>query len=110
MKKDAYERLQPWLFYKNARQRVIFFLIADGYTVGDLTKMQIDDLKQIKLPPELDVDRDNFLEGRTSGPAFVYPSGKLIPHTNYYRLIRTTAEKVLGRPMSQEKFREYINT
>lgn len=110
MKKEAYERLQPWLFYKNARQRVIFYLIAEGYTVADLTKLQVGELKLIKLPPEIDVDRDNFLQGRTSGAAFVYPSGAKIPHTNYYRLIRTTAEKVVGRPMSQEKFREHINS
>lgn len=110
MKKEAYERLQPWLFRKSARQRVILFLIADGYTVGDLTKMTVAELKQIKLPPEIDVDRDNFLEGRTSGAAFVYPQGNTIPHTNYYRLIRTTSVKVAGRPMSQEKFRDHINT
>jgi hypothetical protein len=110
LKKDAYERLQPWLYRKSARQRLILYLIAEGYTVGDLTRMKVGDLRQVKLPPEIDVDRDNILHGRTSGHAFIYPNGKLIPHTAYYRLIRSTSNKVTGRPMSQEKFRVFINS
>ena len=66
-------------------------------------------LKSLKLPVEMTVCRDEALAESSSLMAFTYPSGKLIPHTNYYRLLRFTAEKVLNRPMSQEQFREYIH-
>lgn len=71
--------------------------------------MDIGTLRGIKLPNEIDVCRDEILTDRKSGQAFAYPNGKSMPHTSFYRLIRQTCQKVVGRPMSQEKFREYIN-
>lgn len=109
MNSEAYERLEPFIYRKSSRQRLILYLIADGYTVADLVNMDVPQLFSIKLPVELDVTRDEVLTGRTSGSAFAYVNGKRLPHTSYYRLIRSTCEKVLKVPMSQEKFRTYIN-
>lgn len=109
LNKRAYERLAPFIHRKGARQRLILYLIADGYSVGDLVAMTIDELRKISLPEEMEVRRDEVLNGRSSGPAFVFPSGEKMPHTTYYRLIRTAGLKVLNRPMSQEKFRKYIH-
>ena len=89
---------------------LILYLIADGYTVGDLVRMTVAELKKIPLPVEMDVSRDEILNGHNTGYAFVFPSGKKMPHTTYYRLLRSTSEKVLKRPMSQEKFRDYIHS
>lgn len=110
MKPDQYDRLLPFLHRKSARQRVILFLIAKGYTVGELVSMKLSEARALKLPAEFAAYRDEALNGRRSGPAFQYPNGKPMPHTAYYRLVRVTAEKVLGRPMSQEVFRAYINS
>lgn len=107
--KKKLERLAPFVHRKSARQRLILYLLADGYSVADLTKMDVATLRAITLPLEMDVRRDEILSGRHDGYAFVYDNGSRLPHTNYYRLVRQTAEKVLRRPMSQEKFRSYIN-
>jgi hypothetical protein len=152
-----YQRLEPFLHRKSARQRLILFLIADGYTVVDLVGMRaftlhtlklpiemsvyrdealanhtnsmafiypndkplphtayyrlVRDftLRTLKLPIEMSVNRDEALANHTNSMAFIYPNGKPLPHTAYYRLVRVTAEKVLGRPMSQEQFRAYIH-
>lgn len=72
--------------------------------------MTTDELRALKLPVEMKVCRDEALAEMAHESAFTYPSGKPLPHTNYYRLLRMTANKVLGRPMSQEMFREYIQT
>lgn len=109
MTKIAYERLKPFLHRKSARQRVILYLIAEGYTVGELVAMSAAQLRALKLPVELQVARDEMLDGIKGGKAFVYPGGKALPHTAFYRLIRVAAETAVGQPMSQETFRQYIN-
>lgn len=109
MKDKEYQRLLPFLHRKSARQRLILFLIADGYTVVDLVAMRAFALRSLELPVEMSVYRDEALAGIKHDKAFTYPSGKPLPHTAYYRLVRVTAEKVLGRPMSQEQFRTYIH-
>jgi hypothetical protein len=110
LNKKVYERLAPFIHRKSARQRLILYLIADGYTVGDLVRMTVAELNKISLPVEMDVSRDEILDGRNTGYAFVFPGGKGMLHTTYYRLLRSTSEKVLKRPMSQEKFRDYIHS
>lgn len=109
MTDKEYQRLVPFLHRKSARQRLILFLIADGYTVVDLVAMRAFFLRALKLPVEMSVYRDEALADHTNPMAFTYPNGKPLPHTAYYRLVRVTAEKVLGRPMSQEQFRAYIH-
>jgi hypothetical protein len=90
------------------RQRLILYFLADGYRVADLVAMRTFALKELKLSIEMTVIRDEALAESTFDMAFVYPNGKPLPHTAYYRLIRQTALKVLERPMSQEQFRSYI--
>lgn len=70
--------------------------------------MTTTELRRLDLPSEFDVYRDEILQGQRATRAFVYPSGQPIPHTSYYRLLRTTAAKVAGRPMSQEMFRAHV--
>jgi hypothetical protein len=110
LNKRALGRLAPFIHWKTGRQRLILYLIADGYTVGELVQMTVAELRKISLPEDMDVRRDEVLNGRGDGFAFVLPSGKQQPHTDYYRLLRATSEKVLKRPMSQEKFRAYIHS
>ena len=106
--KQKNQRLLPFLHRKSARQRLILYLLAEGYTVGQLVAMRTSDLRGLNLPIEISVCRDEALDDMKQDRAFNYPNGKLIPHTAYYRLVRTTAQKVLDRPMSQEQFRRYI--
>ena len=110
MTDKEYERLVPFLHRKSARQRLILYLIADGHRVVDLVAMRTFYLRNMELPVEMSVVRDEALAEKTFDTAFTYPGGKPLPHTAYYRLIRETAEKVLDRPMSQEQFRHYIQT
>jgi hypothetical protein len=107
---EEYKRLLPFFHRKSARQRLILYLIADGYNVADLVAMRTFALKQIKLPVEMRVYRDEVVAEFPYDMAFTYPNGKVKPHTSYYRLIRETAMKVLKRPMSQEQLRLYIQT
>ena len=109
MDNAAYERLAPFLVRKGPRQKLMLFLIADGYKVADLVEMKTDTLKKLKLPVEMTVYRDQMLEDGDFPMAFTYPGGETIPFTIYHRLVITAAKKVLGRPMSQEQFRDYVN-
>ena len=93
---------------KSARQRVILFLIASGYTVADLVAMSLADARKIKLPADIDVYRAEAFNGRKTGLAFIYPNGNPMRLSTYYRLVRETTLKVTGRPMSQDAFRVYI--
>ncbi len=110
MNDEQYKRLEPFFTDKRARQRLILFLIAKGYTVRELVKMKTEELRALKLPVEMTVCRDEVLADMEHESAFTYPKGKPLPHTYYYRLLRMTANKVIGRPMSQEMFRAYILT
>ncbi len=77
--------------------------------------MSVAGLYALKLPVELQVSRDEALEGynkaKDSGkPAFRYPNGAPLPRTAYNVLLRTSAKKILGLPMSQVSFRTYIKS
>lgn len=108
MNKQQYRRLLPFLHRKSARQRVILFLLADGFAVSELMAMSVARLRAIRLPVAIEVCRDEMLHGLKRGYAFLYPGGAQLPHIAYSRLLQDTAEKVLGRPMSQDSFRVYI--
>ena len=108
MKRDHYLCLQPFLHRKSARQKIILYLIAAGYSVPDLVKLDVPTLRSLALPIDLAVLMDEFMEGRKSGPAFRYPNGQAMPHTAFYRLIRATTKKVTGKPMTQDQFRAWI--
>lgn len=111
LKETQWARLQPFLRFRSARQRVILYLIAAGYTVGEITRFTRKDL--FKLPVHVDVSvwRDEMQEeDKDSLLAFVFPSGKPLTHTYLYRLIRASAMKATGRPMSQEQLRMFIRS
>ena len=108
MTKQQYERLQPFLHRKSARQRIILYLFADGYTVPDLVKMTVPGLHALELPPVMTTYVDEMLENRKNGAAFQYPNGLAIPHTGFYRLMRAAAKRAVGRPMSVQQFRAYM--
>ena len=105
---EAWQRLLPFLRHRSAPQRVILYLIADGYIVPQLIAMDVPMLRALDLPVEIAVERDELLEGRTDGPAFVYPSGRPLPHTQFYRIVRLAGQSALRQPMSQEMFRTYV--
>ena len=109
MNKKQYQRLEPFLHRKSARQRVILYLIALGYTFNELKAMTVRALRAMEFPVEMQIYRDYTLSGLTSGPAFLYPSGNPLRATDYQRLVQQSTEKVLKRPMSREAFRVYIN-
>ena len=106
----AWERIQPFLHHKRARQRVVLYLIVGGYTVPDLVKMTVADLRALRLHEEVTVARDEMTDGRSPKDyAFAYANNKALPHTAFYRIIRLAAQAAVGRPMSQEMFRTYVN-
>jgi hypothetical protein len=108
LNKQQYQRLVPFLHSKSARQRVILFLLAEGVAMSKLIAMSVAGLRALKLPIPMQVYRDEMLNGHKNGPAFLYPSGNPVRETDCRRLIHDAAEKVLGRPMSQDSFRVYI--
>jgi hypothetical protein len=104
-----WERLQPFLFLKEARQRVILYLIACGYSVGDLINMTIPEIRGLHMHPEIEVARDEMLDGVKGPLAFVFPTtGKPVTRPTFYRALRLAAKSATGRVMSQEQFREYL--
>ena len=110
MTKEQYKRLEPFLKSKSARQRVILYLLAIGYAVSELIELRVNDLRELKLPVEVQVYRDEVLISQKSGFAFVYPNGNQLPPIAFNKLVRATAEKVIGHPMSTELFKSYIQS
>jgi hypothetical protein len=103
-------KLRPFLHEKGARQKIIIYLIAAGYSVPDMVRLDVRTLRGLALPIDLAVLLDDFLDDRKEGPAFQYPNGKAIPHTAFYRHVRAACQKVLGRPMTVDQFRAWLRT
>lgn len=112
MKKEQYERLEPFFVRRGARTRLILYLFACGYTVPELVKFTVKDLKALDLPDDLVIFRDEVLElspdTKSSALVFVFPNGRKMIHTDFYRIVRQAAERELERPMSRQQFLEYI--
>lgn len=109
MQQEAYQRLKPFLHRKSARNKIILYLLAEGYTVGELRRLDVASLRKLSLPTELLAARARIVRGRAGGCAFVYKkSKKALPYTDYYRLLRIAGEHALGRRMSCEKLRRYL--
>lgn len=107
---EVWDRLQPFIHHKRARQRIIFYLVAAGYTVPDMRNMTAGDLRALSLHTELTVARDELLEGVRDASKAFFVKNKPLPHTAFYRYIRLAAESALGRPMSQQQLHQYLNT
>jgi hypothetical protein len=105
-----WERLQPFLKRREVRQRLMLYLLAANFTVGELVKLTRKELRGLSLHPEMATARDEMFELFPQGElAFVFPSGDPMKHTNIYRIIRTASQMVTGIGMSQEQFREYLD-
>lgn len=105
-----WNRLQPFLVRKGARQKVILYLLASGYQPGELCAMKAVQLKQITMPSDIAIWREQVLECLDpKGLAFVYDnSGKALLHTAYYHLISQVSNKTLGTTLTYKEFRTYI--
>lgn len=104
-----FEKLSPFLFRKASRQRIILYLVALGYSVSDMRKMKVGELKKITMHKDLEAARDEIIfELSEADHVFVLPNGNIMAHTTFYRLFRDVGKKVLGHPLSQEKLNEYI--
>jgi hypothetical protein len=111
MRQDHFERLEPFLYRKSARQRIILYLFARGLSVADMASMTPAALRELRLPDSLDIYREEMLNEQPKAKyAFVYPNGNHIPPSAYYRILRESTEKVLGRPLSLDTFKTYIST
>ncbi|KAF0190536.1 MAG: hypothetical protein FD165_2617 [Gammaproteobacteria bacterium] len=112
MKKEEYKRLEQFFTRKSARQRLVLYLIASGRHVPDLVSFTVGDLVSIKFPKEMTLWRDEVLDllqdKAPSSPAFVFPSGKPMHHTDFYRIVRRAANAALKRPISSQEFWNYI--
>lgn len=112
MNKKQYDRLIPFLARRSARQRLILFLLADGMTVPDLVKFTVKNLKSLDLSDELVISRDEVLDKlpdfKPSSEVFVFPNGKSMTHTDFYRIVRQAAENAINKPMSRQQFLEFI--
>ncbi len=102
------ERLEPFFKRKSARQRVILFLLAEGYSVGEIVRLSARELKAIDLPDGLIIYRDELLDQLEDlkGPAFLYPGGRVMSHTDIYRILRQASTMVYERPMSVQQFQD----
>ena len=113
MKKDQYNRLEPFFVRRSARQRLILYLFACGMTVPELVSFTVKDLKALELSEELILSRDEVLdllpESKPGSLVFVFPRGNPMTHTDFYRIVRQAAEMVFEKPMSRQQFVEYIN-
>jgi hypothetical protein len=106
--KQIIKKLEPFFYRKSARQRVILYLVAEGYTIPSLVSMTVKQLEAIVMPPEIAVYRDQVAETAVNEFAFTYPNGRRLLHNDYYTLIRRTTEVVTGKPLAQNAFREYL--
>jgi len=111
--KNVPERLTPFFYRRSPRQRLILFLIAAGYSVPELCRFTVKDLKRLKLPDEIGMYRDQTLdlleEAGDDSPAFTYyPSGRAMIHSDFYRIVSQATNQVLGNPLSHKVFAQYI--
>lgn len=105
---EQMERLQPFLYRKEPRQRVILYLLGAGYTVPELTQLTVDQLAAMKVSVGIASYRDEVVETATTSMAFCGPTGRRMIHNDYYTLLRRATQRALGAPLGQRAFSEYI--
>ena len=117
MNQEQYKKLEQFFHGKGARQRVVLYFVAYGYSASEILAMTVSELRAATLPVDMQVYRDEMLYGHTKDSAqtkrplaFVYPSGNPMSVPDCKRLVKETTEKVLGIPMSLEAFRSYIKS
>ena len=105
---DQIERLNEFTFHKHARQRVLLYLLSDGYSIQDVIDIKVSTLKSLDLHSEYDLFREEMLESCDSGLAFKYPGGKEFKTQDVYRIIRQATSRVMDRPLKLVEFKEYV--
>jgi len=111
--KKVPEKLRPFFYRRSPRQRIILYLIAMGYSVPALCRFTVKELNTLKLPNEMVIYRDQTLdlledEG-DDAPAFTYyPSGRVMKHSDFYRIVTQATEHTLGKRMSHKQFAAYV--
>jgi len=106
------ERLKPFIYRKSARQRIIIYLISQDYSFDDLANMTVSDLKKIKLPEENDLfQSQNQLLSTLSDNAslFTYPGGRKMCQSDFFRILTTACTNVLGKSITVDEFKIYLN-
>jgi len=105
-------RLYAVMQHKSARQRIVLFLFAAGYSGDQIQRMTVKDLLAVNMPDDLNVYRAEVIEdlanSGNSAPAFVYPNGNLLVEADFRRLLRETTKRCFGKPLTQKQFREKI--
>lgn len=92
------------------RKDIVNHLLATGYQIDELRSTPMAELSRFKVAEEMVHYRTQLAETAAKEQVFVYPCGRPLVHTDYYRLIRNTTEKILGKKLSQDKFYRYIKT
>jgi len=110
LKPKQMERLTPYLYRKETRQRIILYLLGVGYSVPELVRMKISDLKKLEFSDEMLGFRDELIETAECEKAFCYPNGKPMAHNDFYTLLRRLDNPEKGKRFSQTSFRKYIQT
>lgn len=111
--KQVPEKLRPFFHRRSARQRMILYLIANDYSVPTLCRFTVKELKTLTLPDEMIICRDQTLDlledEADDAPAFTYfPSGRVMKHSDFYRIVSQATIHVLGNPMSHKQFARYV--
>ncbi|KAF0190509.1 MAG: hypothetical protein FD165_2677 [Gammaproteobacteria bacterium] len=106
------EALHPFFHRRGDRQRLILYLIAEGYSAPKLSRLTIAELSAMNLPDEIMIYRDRVLDLLETQDqkafVFVYPNGRVMGPTDFYRLVAQTTERTLGHPLSHKQFAEYL--
>ena len=110
--KKQWERLEPFLHHKRARQRIILYLLADGVSVREAIEHTKETLLNLKFPDGLGIYVEQVVDEipELADSAFYYPSGTLFKTQDIYRIVRQATASVLGKPLKVAEFRLYIKT
>lgn len=104
----AWTRLQPFLYRKESRQRVILYLVASGYTLAEIIALTPDELRRIPVHPDMEVYVGETLLQRKGQRAFAFPTGAPLTPAYLYRLVRSTSRLRTGKAMSEDQLRQFI--
>lgn len=95
---------------ESPRKDIVEYLLTQGFSVDELQVTPMTKIGTFDVPDELIYYRDQLADVAIKKRVFVYPCGKPLVHSDFYRLIRDTSEKILGKKLSQDKYCAYIKT
>lgn len=106
------DRLAPFIYRKSARQRIILYLIAQGYDFETLSKLTVADLKAIHIPEtnDLCISQNQLLSAlKDEDLLFTYPNGRKMGQSDFFRILTQASSTVLGKSITVDEFRIYLN-